>query len=139
MSRRRLAGWVEEMREAARRLARRPAAALLAASTLAVGMAAVAGAVAVGDALFVSPIPGLDREARLVRVRLGEGASYPEYRELRDSLRLVRGLTAFAAQLLPLQTAAGSDRPLGVLVSPEYFSPLGVHLRRGRAWSAEEA
>ena len=134
-----LAGWWREPREAGRLLLRRPLWALLAAGTLAVGMAAVAAAVAVGDALFLAALPGIARPDELVRVSLPDGVSYPELRELASGTRTLRDLAGFADQLVTVDSPGSRDRSLAVLASEAYFPVLGVRMERGRPWSAAEA
>src|SRR5688500_943587 len=55
---------------ALRSWARRPATALLAAVTLGIGMAAVASVLALADALFLSPVPGIADSDGLVNVEV---------------------------------------------------------------------
>src|SRR5688500_18336516 len=130
---------MRDLREAARLLLRRPLWALLAASTLAVGMAALAAAVAVGEALFLTAMPGIARPQELVRVALPDGASYAELRVLSRDARTVRDVAGFADQLVTVRATEGGDRLLAVLASERYFDALGVRMERGRGWSEAEA
>ncbi|HXT19929.1 MAG TPA: ABC transporter permease, partial [Thermoanaerobaculia bacterium] len=128
-----------EPREAVRLLLRRPQWALLAALTLAVGMAALAAAVAVGEALFLTAMPGIARPQELVRVALPDGSSYPELRGLARDARTLRDVAGFADLLATVRTEAGGERLLALLASERYFDVLGVRMERGRGWSDAEA
>lgn len=136
------AGWWREPREAWGLLLRRPLWAIVAAGTLAVGMAAFAAAASVADALFLSALPGVGHPGGLLRPSLPDGASYVELSALAaGEVRSLRDVAGFADQIVTVDPggAGGGGRLLAVLASERYFEVLGVRMARGRAWTAGES
>ena len=136
----RLARHAREASEAARAWRRRPVTTLLAATTLGVGMAAVASVLALADVLFLAPLAGIAEPGRLVVVKLEEGpASIPNFHDLGARSRTLESLGVFVDQLVSLGSGEAGERAGALLVDEHYFATLGVPMARGRAWGAEEA
>ena len=136
----RLGRHASEASEAARAWRRRPATTLLAATTLGVGMAAVASVLALADVLFLAPLAGIAEPERLVVVKLEEGpASIPNFHDLGARSRTLESLGVFVDQPVSLGSGESGERVGLLLVDERYFPTLGVPMARGRAWGPEEA
>ncbi|HEV2689242.1 MAG TPA: ABC transporter permease [Bryobacteraceae bacterium] len=89
--------------------------------------------------LILRDAPGLKDPDKLVMV---DGVSYPYMEHYRDQHDLFMGGTAFQTPV-PYNVALGNaatakaERVFGQLVSPEYFSVIGVGAARGRALTPE--
>ena len=89
--------------------------------------------------LILRDAPGVQDADKLVMVA---GVSYPYIEHYRDQHDLFAGGAAFQTPVpynVGLGNAAGAkaDRVFGQLVSPEYFSVVGVTAARGRAFSPD--
>ena len=90
---------------------------------------------------IVGPPPGVRDPAELVTFFWRE-ASYPYFERYRDQRQVVESATAFLG-LVPFAVAFGPDqgahaeRIYGHIVSPEYFTTLGVTPAAGRFFSRE--
>ena len=136
----RLDGLAREAADAARGWLRRPAAGLLATTTLAIGMAAVASVLALADVLFVTPLAGIAEPGRLVVVKLEQGpASVPNFQDLAARSRSLESLAVLVDQPVSLGSGEAGERIGAVLVDAAYFPTLRVPFARGRAWGVEEA
>src|SRR5262249_1082656 len=86
------------------------------------------------------PLPGARQPEQLLTPR--RRIAYPDFERFRDQLRIVASATAFLGQV-PFAVSTDDDpqsRParfFGHLVSPEYFSTLGVTPEAGRFFAAE--
>lgn len=134
---------LQDLRGAARIFRTRPAVALIAVLSLALGLGAVAGAVSLLDALGFRPLAVRDPEA-LVQIRTLGGASsgrtsYPDYEDLRGRATAFRSLAAHAVKGAGLSGPEGPPQVvlLGT-VSLNYFDTLGVAPRIGRAFVPED-
>jgi len=89
---------------------------------------------------MVSPPPGVRDPAALVTIR--SGVSYPYFERYRDRRQTVVAATALLGPV-PFAVAFTGDRSaraerfFGHLVSPEYFSTLGVTAASGRLFTPE--
>jgi macrolide transport system ATP-binding/permease protein len=89
--------------------------------------------------MILHDMPGANDPDKLVTV---QGTSYPYFEHYRDQHDLFVGAAAFQ-QVVPfnisLQGAANAkaERVFGHLVSPEYFSVIGVSAAKGRLFSPE--
>src|SRR3954463_14118029 len=121
-----------DLRYAMRALARMPAVAAVIVASLGVGIGANAVVFSWIQAVVFSPIPGV-RDAsgfQLVEAKteagMYPGASWPEYRDLREQLRSIDGLLAFRMIPLYVGEAGKVERSTGLLVSDNYFESLGL-------------
>ena len=103
--------------------------------------------VAIFDATFVRPIPGIDQPEALVNIKPRSTAvetfqltSYPNFIDLRDGTRSLQGLAGFHGTSTSLLLATGSNPEVipTQFVSANYFEVLGVRAADGRFFSEEE-
>ena len=134
---------LEDLRTALRQLRRKPAIALVAALSLALGTGAAAAIFSCIDSIYFRPLP-VPKTHELVRVfaateqnAFGE-ISYPEYLDIR------RQSTTLASLAVAQRRGADllrSDEPDGVGiygVSPDLFQVLGVRAYLGRMFEAAD-
>src|SRR5215208_4840423 len=97
---------IRDLRHAARAIGRMPGMAAVVIGSLAVGIAANTIVFSWIQAVVFKPIPGVSVASRLHLVEprtdagLYPGASWLEYRDLREALRSMKGLIAF--RMIPL-------------------------------------
>jgi hypothetical protein len=141
-------GWLHDLRMAARRLTRAPGFALVTVLVLALGIGANTALVGALRAALLQPPPYPSPE-RLVVVDLLMGlpgdvpdtlpCSWPKFeaaREEMEGLEQVAGYMAFSATL----SGVGDPARVGLeLVTPSYFTLLGVEATAGRLLRPEEA
>jgi predicted permease len=144
-------GWLErlwqDVRYGCRMLAGNPGFTLVAICSLAIGIGANCAAFSWADALLLRPLtvarPG--QVVTLGSVMSVEGfsriaASYPDYVDVRDRSTSFDGLVAFTS--LTSGLAATQDAlpalTLGLLVSGNFFTVMGVEPELGRAFRPEE-
>ncbi len=87
--------------------------------------------------LFLRDAPGVRQAESLV---MATGVSYPYVEHYRDHRDLFAGAAAFQLSV-PYNVTIGdgkAERVFGHLVSPEYFSVIGVTPARGRVFSPEQ-
>lgn len=131
----------QDIRFAARGLARRPAFTTVAVLTLAIGVGTTTAIFSAVNALILRPLP-YARADELMRVSLvlpaegghpalSPGFAYPTYTGLRDAQRSFSSLAAF----LPMQatlTSGDVERVGDEYVSASYLRTLGLTPERGR-------
>ena len=133
-----------DLRLAARALRQSPAFTLTAVLSLALGIGAATSVYALTFALFFAPPAGVDQPEGLVRVcRLLDGRpegheiSYVEYLYYRDHASVFSEL-AIDANVRLLTDTENGDPLLAAIVSPTYFSVLGLRPRVGRFFAPSE-
>ena len=135
---------MRDLRYAARALMRVPGLAAVVVGSLAVGIAANTVVFSWIQAVVFSPIPGVRNasEFHLVEPRteagMYPGASWLEYRDLRESLRSLEGTLAFRMVPLYVGERGRVERGNGLLVSDNYFSSLGLTPAAGRFLREDE-
>ncbi|HET9368973.1 MAG TPA: ABC transporter permease [Vicinamibacterales bacterium] len=136
-----IAMWWEDVIAALRGLVRRPGPALSAASMLAIGLGFNIALFAVVDAVLLTPLPYRDPD-RLVMLWTGRNAdgtggvnSYADVLDWRAGATTMEGIAAFN---ISFGTLAGDDPEEinGSVVTPEFFSVLGVPMLHGRGIEA---
>ena len=137
---------LHEIRYAFRLILRSPGFTAIAVLSLALGIGANAAIFSIADALLLRPLAVAD-PARVLDVSTSPpgqsvgGLSYPDYRDLRDQARSFDGMVAF--QLSTFSMARSKADPaqmrMGMLVSDNFFSSLGVQPALGRSFLPEEA
>jgi predicted permease len=96
------------------------------------------------DARVLRPIPGIasGRSFHLIEPRteagLYPGASWPEYRDLRERLASFQSVIAFRTAPLYVGESGSVERVFGLLVSDNYFAALGVRPVLGRFLRPDE-
>jgi hypothetical protein len=124
---------------AVRVLARSPGFAAVAILSLALGIA-MCSAILCGSSSVLRPMPGARDPGALVAAR--KGVSYPYFEHYRDQQQVAGSATVFlvSVSFAVAQTTdrnARAERFYGHIVSPEYFSTLGVTPAAGRFFSSE--
>ncbi|HEY2434574.1 MAG TPA: ADOP family duplicated permease [Vicinamibacterales bacterium] len=136
---------LQELRVAARMLARRPGFALVVIITLALGIGAMTTCFAVLNAVAFRPLPFADPD-RLVAVRTidrrtsgGSPLSLDTFATLRQSDATFAGLAAYRTHAATV-AGPGLARQVQVAhVAGDLFSLLGVPVQRGRALAMTDA
>ena len=127
-------------------LRRRPGFAIVAALTLALGIAVTTAVFAVVDSVILRPLPFMEPERlMLVRRALPGGkapveTSYPEYRDARDGTSAFTGLAAVPSSMQPaVRTDGDANEPLAVVgASGNLFDVLGTRAFLGRALTPDD-
>jgi putative ABC transport system permease protein len=142
-----LGTWWPELRQAARRLARRPALSAVASATLAVGLGGATAIFAVADAVLFRPLPypDTDRLVLLWQSDLERNQPFVElpyagYRDWRDQNPVFVDLAGMAS-VGQTWTLCGRGEPAGVtgrIVTGNFFSVLGVEAAIGRTLRPED-
>jgi len=133
-----------DLRHACRAIARMPAVSAVVILSLAAGIGVNTVVFSWIQARILQPIPGVVGGSRIQLIEpksdagLYAGASWPEYRDLRQSLRSFQDV--FAARMAPLYAGqpGAVERLFGLLVSDNYFSALGVQPAIGRFFNPDE-
>lgn len=142
-----LADAIRDGRHAVRGLRSHPVFALVSVLSLAIGIGANCAAFSFADALLLRPPAIPDPwgvltvgSAASISPDLDLSASYPEYVDLRDRNTSFSGLVALAeAAVVASLDASATPRPtIGLLVSSNFFSVLGVSPHLGRVFRADE-
>ena len=124
---------------AMRVLVRSPGFAAVAILSLAIGIG-MCSVILSGSNAMLGPLPGARDPAALLTPR--RQISYPYFEHYRDQQQVPVAATAFLTSV-PFAVAPGGDknakaeRFYGQVVSPEYFSTLGVTPAAGRSFTAE--
>lgn len=138
-----MATFLLDARHALRTLLKRPLFALVAASSLAIGIGATTALLGVAHVLLLEPLPGVtgwDRAVELGRSTGGSGFdtfSYPEVEALASEVPALEKVAAVRLAPFSVGTAEGGERVDGAYVSPAYFDALGVHPAEGRFFATE--
>jgi putative ABC transport system permease protein len=137
---------LQDVRIALRRMWKTPGFTTAAIATLAAGLGATSAVMSLAYALFLRPLP-VDDAARVVFVEQtrvdrpgGWGYSYPDYLYLREHARSFSELAAHNSTMPPVivATPGGPVGVSGAVVTPNYFTLLGLTPRAGRFFSVDE-
>ena len=142
-------GWLDHARRDAahawRMIARMPGLATVVIVSLAIGIGVNAAIFSWIQALVFKPLPGVRDAASFhfvePRTESGShpGASWLEYRDLREQLTSFRDLLAYRMVPLTFGESGRTVRTYGLLVSGNYFSTLGLEPAVGRFFTPDEA
>ncbi len=133
-----------DVRQALRQIRRRPVFALVAAASLAVGIAANTAIFGVVSAVLLRPVPGVSEPERVVELgRSDEGRgfdtfSYPEYEDMKAGVPALESIAAYTFEILSLSRGSEGERITGMHVSPAYFQVMRVSPAAGRFFTEEE-
>jgi putative ABC transport system permease protein len=119
----------QDVRHAARLLAKSPGFTAAAVLTLALGMGANTAMFSVVHAVMLRPLAFPDPE-RLVRVR--GGSSYPDLQDWVAQSRSFEGFGGYRAHFLDLTASGAAERVDGALVTGDLFRTLGARAAQGR-------
>jgi predicted permease len=132
-----------DLRHARRMIGRSPGLALVVVLSLGAGIGVNTAVFSWIEAIVLRPLPGVRDagEIHLVEPRASAGshpgASWLEYRDLRERLHAVTDLAAFRMVPLNLGEAGRTERVYGLLVSDNYFAALGVRPVQGSVFPPE--
>jgi hypothetical protein len=124
-----------DLRYALRLLAKSPGFTAVAVLSLAVGIGVNSTLFSALDAAFLRPLPFKNAD-EIVRIDW-PSFSYPEYEELRAALPSLSSLAAVGGHGSLLQGTERTEAFSSSVVSPDYFSTLGIAPAAGRLFSAE--
>jgi predicted permease len=137
------AGLARDVRQAARALRRTPAVTLIVLLSVGVGIGVNAAVFSWVQAHVLHPIGRVTAGAEFALVEpraesgLYTGTSWPEFLDLRARLSAAPDLIAFRMAPLSVGDTSRSDRVFGLIVSPNYFTALGLQPAAGRFFSAD--
>jgi predicted permease len=142
---------LHDLKSVLRSVHTRPGPSIVAVTCLAFGIGVNIALFGLIDALMFRPPVGVSDSESLVRVRVGANtgpltqgsgptASYPQYERIAaERIDLLVGLAAYAGGTATRDPGLDA-RPVSMtIVTPNYFSLLGVHPRFGLFFDAEEA
>jgi len=134
---------VQDIRYAARLLARSPGFTAVAALTLTLAIAVNTTVFSWVNAVLLRPIPGVaDGRPSYTLEPVGSdghGFSYPDYLDCRDNMKTLAGVAA--SQFPGAFDLGGPDNPQrvwGEAVTNNYFAVLGIHPVQGRFFNPQE-
>src|SRR5215216_2611162 len=133
----------QDIRYAARLLAKSPAFTGLAVLALALGIGVNTAIFSLVNGVLLTPLPGITEPDQLVAFeRLQNGTtfynfSYPDYRDFKDQSQTFSGVATHIATPLSLINST-TERVRGDLVSGNYFSVLGAKAALGRLIQPED-
>ncbi len=134
----------QDVRYAARMLARSPGFTAVAVLTLALGIGANTAIFSVVNAILLRPLPGRE-PSQLASVYTSDfsgplygTSSYPDYVDLRDHNEVFSGVAAYSAHPMLITQGNESYRVIGQPVTGNFFEVLGVNGQYGRTFAAAE-
>jgi predicted permease len=133
---------LQDIRFGLRKLHRNPGYTAIAVLTLALGIGANSAVFIVAQAALLRSWPAREPE-RLVKLSSttpqgrSDNFSYPDYMDLSEQSRSVQGILAYSRRGKLLRIGAESQMVLDDLVSPNYFSVLGLDAELGRRFSSD--
>ncbi len=131
-----------DLRFGFRMLHKSPGFAVVAAATLALGIAVNATVFSWIDSVLLHPLPGVGNPGQLALIETStdnHSTSYVEYKDYRDHLTLVSGLAIGRFTPLSIGPEGKTRRAWAELVSANYFDVLQVTPALGRTFRPEEA
>jgi predicted permease len=134
-----------DLKVALRGFSRTPGVSIVAVATLALGIGATTAIFSFADALLLKPLP-VREPSRLVSlfhestVKSGSFSafSFPDFQELRDRSEVFSQLAAYSTGHVRLGEGQTAEPVVGMIVSGNYFSALGVGMAAGRGFVPEE-
>ena len=135
--RERVSGLLRDLRTGWRRLRRSPGYAVLAVTTLALGIGASVAMFTVLNAVLLRPLP-YPAADRLVRVWPAENYNIALSREVGNGLDAVRSFTGISQWALTFTGEGDASALNAAVVDAGYFDTFGVRPVLGRAFGAEE-
>jgi predicted permease len=129
-----------------RSLRKSPLFATMAVLSLALGIGANATIFSVINAIFLRPLPGVERPSELFSLNGKMGSrgsavplvSYPDYRDFRDRNSVLTGLAGMGFVPASVGPKGNCQRMWGVTVTGNYFQLLGIKPLAGRLLQPED-
>jgi predicted permease len=139
-----MTSFLGDMRLAVKALRKSPGFALVAVSTLGLGIAANTTVFGWVDTVLLRPIRGVEAAERLSVLeavspegsRIGQ-TTHPDFREYQRQMTTAEGVVATHIGFFTLGPADQSRRVMGQVVSANYFPVLGVKAHLGRLFTAD--
>jgi len=135
---------LQDLRHAARALAKSPGFTATTVLSLGLGIGANATIFSFLNAIFLRPLPVRDPD-RVVAVFTSDfsgppygGSSYPDYLDFRATTDAFAGLAAYTLAPMSLSEGPRTDRVFGELVTANYFEVAGIQASRGRTFRVIE-
>jgi predicted permease len=140
---------LQDLRYAARSLARSPVLSLAAVLTLGLGIGANTAMFGVVDRLFFRPPAHVTDPGRVARLNAtvtmppvgtftGPIATFARYRDFRDQARSLKAVAAYGSTRFSLGFGERAERVSGEMVTASFFPLLGVRPVLGRFFSPDE-
>ncbi|MGD8279393.1 MAG: ABC transporter permease, partial [Gemmatimonadota bacterium] len=137
---------VQDLRYGARMLLKGPVVSMVAALSLALGIAGATAMFALASGFFLQPLPFPDQDSMILVEQLQHGrsleetsgVSMPNFRDMRESATTLRSLAAYT---IPEMNLTGGDQPERIrLVSgtPNTLEVLGTAPWMGRGFEAAD-
>lgn len=131
----------QDLHYALRQMRKNPGFTVLAAGTLALGIAANSTVFSWINSTLFDPIPGIAHTSNMVTIQRGERSehpsppfSYADYVDLRDGTHSFSGLLGYHDDYVAITGSGKPERIYGALVSSNYFEVLGVRPILGRTF-----
>ncbi len=134
-------GLVQDIRYALKGFAKNRAFTVVAVLSLTLGIGLNTAVFSIVEAFFLRSLPGKDPN-RLVSListtPQGQyGFSYPDYQDISEQSKSLSGILACSREGRFLKVGSDSDFILTDVVSPNYFSVLGLEMAAGRVFAAQ--
>ncbi len=136
---------LQDIRYGVRTLIKRPGFTAVAVIALALGIGANTAIFSVVNSLLLRPLPFSEPdklvqvwEANLTRGKSEIPASFPNFADWRDQNQVFEQVVAYTDHSFNLTGAGESERIRSALVSPAFFSTLGISPTLGRVFLPEE-
>ena len=133
---------LQDIRYAARKLARTPGFTVIAAFTLALAIGATTAIFSVIDGVLLKPLPfpDPDKVVRVTNMRSGSRmvSSAPDFVDFRAQAKSFSDLTGFDNQAMNLTGGSEPERVSATRVSANFWTMLGVNPALGRGFAEGE-
>jgi predicted permease len=135
---------MQDLRYSLRILRKSPGFALVAILTIAIGIGASTTIFSWIRDVLLNPLPGAGAPERVVALETltTDGSwvptSYPDFRDLRNSCKLVESMSAAQPMALAVGSEQSVERIWGELISGNFFDVLRIKPERGRFFTSEE-
>jgi predicted permease len=136
----------QDLRYGLRQMRHYPGFTAAAVLTLGLGIGACTTIFNLANGIFVRSQGGIKEPNRLIDLAMtpdGRGLGdnplcYPDFEYFRDHNQTLAGLSAFSVFEVNLNTGAGPEQSVGMLVSGNFFDVMGCRPARGRFFLPEE-
>ena len=137
---------VVDLRYALRSLRKSPGFTAVAVLTLGLGIGANSAIFSLIDAVLLRPPASVVEPGRLVTIYTSDfssgdfgTSSYPDFEAIRDERGVFAGVAGYSFRPLSVSTGEQAEMLAGTMVTPEYFSVLGLTPAVGRLIGPDDA